>query len=254
MRTLFRAALISLAIGIAACSPRVDAPQLGLYRAVLRLPGGDAPFGLEVAREQQRYVLYLLNGAERTRVSDVKVTQGELTATFPGYENTLRAKVKRDSLEGSVTLIKAGGKEQVIPFVAKLGETYRFYAKSSTDNADVDGTWDATFTNEKGETSKAILLFEQGHDHVTGSVMTPTGDHRFLEGQVHGEELQVSTFAGGLACLAERRAVSRQGRVGHAGRHLVSKLPRRGAISAAFLSRASRPGLRSHRADVRAPR
>jgi hypothetical protein len=222
MRTLFRAALISLAIGIAACSPRVDAPQLGLYRAVLRLPGGDAPFGLEVAQEQQ--------------------------------QNTLRATMNRDSLEGSVTLIKAGGKEQVIPFVAKLGETYRFYAKSSTDNADVDGTWDATFTNEKGETSKAILLFEQGHDHVTGSVMTPTGDHRFLEGQVHGEELQVSTFAGGLACLAERRAVSRQGRVGHAGRHLVSKLPRRGAISAAFLSRASRPGLRSHRADVRAPR
>jgi peroxiredoxin len=201
MRTLFRAALISLAIGIAACNPRVDAPQLGLYRAVLRLPGGDAPFGLEVAQEQQQYVLYLINGAERTRVSDVKVKNGELTAMFPGYENTLRATMNRDSLEGSVTLIKAGGKEQVIPFVAKLGETYRFYAKSSTDNADVDGTWDATFTNEKGETSKAILLLEQSHDHVTGSVMTPTGDHRFLEGQVHGEELQVSTFAGGLAYL-----------------------------------------------------
>jgi peroxiredoxin len=201
MRTLFRAALISLAIGIAACNPRVDSPQLGLYRAVLRLPGGDAPFGLEVAQEQQQYVLYLINGAERTRVSDVKVKDGELTASFPGYENTLRAKMNRDSLEGSVTLIKAGGKEQVIAFVAKLGETYRFYAKSSTDNADVDGTWDATFTNEKGETSKAILLFEQGHDRVTGSVMTPTGDHRFLEGQVHGEELQVSTFAGGLAYL-----------------------------------------------------
>src|SRR4029453_13136091 len=104
----------------------VAAPQLGLYRAVLRLPGGDAPFGLEVAKEQQQYVLYLINGAERTRVSDVKGTDGELTATFPGSENSLRAQAKSDSLEGSVTLIKAGGKEQVIPFVAKLGETYRF--------------------------------------------------------------------------------------------------------------------------------
>jgi peroxiredoxin len=200
-RTLLPAAFVSIAFGIAACTSRVDAPQVGLYRAVLRLPGGDAPFGLEVAQEQQQYVLYLINGAERTRVSDVKVTDGELTAMFPGYENTLRAKMNRDSLEGSVTLIKAGGKEQVIPFAAKLGETYRFHPESSTDKAAVEGTWDATFTDEKGETSKAILLLEQSHDHVIGSAMTPTGDHRFLEGQTSGDELQLSTFAGGLAYL-----------------------------------------------------
>ena len=163
-RTLLRAALVAISIGVVACNSRVETPQLGIYRAVLSLPGGDTPFGLEVAQEQQQYVLYLINGAERTRVSDVKVTDGELTATFPGYENTLRAKINRDSLEGSVTLIKASGKEQVIPFVAKRGEAYRFHAKSSTDNADVDGTWDTTFTNEKGETTKAILLLEQSHD------------------------------------------------------------------------------------------
>jgi len=200
-RTLLRAALVAISIGVVACNSRVETPQLGVYRSVLSLPGGDTPFGLEVAQEQQQYVLYLINGAERIRVSDVKVTDGELTATFPGYENTLRAKINRDSLEGSVTLIKAGGKEQVIPFVAKRGEAYRFHAKSSTDNADVDGTWDTTFTNEKGETTKAILLLEQSHDRVTGSAMTPTGDHRFLEGQMHGDELQLSTFAGGLAYL-----------------------------------------------------
>jgi thiol-disulfide isomerase/thioredoxin len=200
-RTLIRAALVSIAIGLAACDPRVATPQIGIYRAVLKLPGGDAPFGLEIAQEQQRYVLYLINGAERTRVDTVNVANGELTAMFPGYENSLRATLHRDGLEGSVTLIKAGGKEQVIPFAAKLGDTYRFHAEAATDNADVDGTWDATFTNDKGETSKAILLLEQQHDRVTGSVMTPTGDHRFLEGQMHGDELQLSTFAGGLAYL-----------------------------------------------------
>lgn len=31
--------------------------------------------------------------------------------------------------------------------------------------------------------------------------MTPTGDHRFMDGQMHGDELQLSTFAGGLAYL-----------------------------------------------------
>lgn len=197
----FRFALLLTAIAIAACSSRVDTPQLGVYRAVLRLPGGDTPFGVEIAQEQQRYVLYLINGIERTRVDNVNVADGELTAVFPGYENSLRATMHRDRLEGSVTLVKAGGKEQVIPFAAKLGQLYRFYANPTSDNADVGGTWEATFTNEEGETSQAILLLEQQHDHVSGSVMTPTGDHRFLEGQIHGEELQLSTFAGGLAYL-----------------------------------------------------
>ena len=197
----FRAGLLLMAIGVAACSPRKDAPQVGLYRAVLQLPGGDTPFGLEVAQERQQYVLYLINGTERTRVSNVKIADGELTAMFPGYENSLRANMYRDRLEGSVTLIKAGGKEQVIAFQARLGETYRFYSEATTDNADVHGTWEATFTNDEGATSRAILLLEQSHDRVTGSVMTPTGDHRVLEGQVRGDELQLSTFAGGLAYL-----------------------------------------------------
>lgn len=200
-RSIVRATLLLAAIGIAACNPRVDAPQVGVYRAVLRLPGGDTPFGLEIAEEQQQYVLYLQNGSERTRVSNVKVANGELTAMFPGYENSLHATMHRNGLEGSVTLIKAGGKEQVIPLAATLGDTYRFYKEAATDNADIDGTWDATFTNDEGETSKAILLLEQQHDHVTGSVMTPTGDHRFLEGQMRGDDLQLSTFAGGLAYL-----------------------------------------------------
>jgi thiol-disulfide isomerase/thioredoxin len=201
-RAHFRLSLLLLtAIASAACNPRIDEPQLGVYRAVLRLPGGDTPFGFEIAREQQQYVLYLTNSDERTRVSNVKVADGELTATFPGYENSLRANLHRDSLDGSVTLIKAGGREQVIPFSAKLGETYRFYEKPATDNADVAGTWEATLTDDHGEPTHAILLLEQRFDRVTGSVMTPTGDHRFLEGQMHGDELQLSTFAGGLAYL-----------------------------------------------------
>src|SRR5678816_2838514 len=72
-RTHFRFALLLIAIAIAACNHRVEAPQLGVYRAVLRLPGGDTPFGFEVSQEQQQYVLYLKNGTERTRVSNVKI-------------------------------------------------------------------------------------------------------------------------------------------------------------------------------------
>lgn len=206
-----RLALISLVIAAAylsGCSSRVSEPTVGQYRAVVELPGGEAPFGLEIAREENGFALYLQNGNERTRVPGVTVGDGEIRAKFPGYENSLHAKLKRDGLEGSVTLIKAGGVEQVIPLKAKLDENYRFYPKAVADNADVAGRWAVTFTDDEGENSKAVAVLEQQHDRVTGTVMTPTGDHRFLEGQVHGDEVQLSTFAGGLAYLYKLKVVN----------------------------------------------
>lgn len=189
---------------LAGCGRPMAEPRAGIYRATLKLPGGATPFGLEVARENDRFVLYLTNASERTRVDNVTLADQQLTAQFPGYENTLRARMYRDRLEGDVTLIKAGGKEQVIPFEARLvvkpGEDYRFYKEPLTDNADLAGRWEMTLTSA-GETTQAVAIFEQQHDRVTGTVMTPTGDHRFLEGQVHGDSAQLSTFAGGLAYL-----------------------------------------------------
>jgi hypothetical protein len=201
--------LLSAAIALAACNHRLDEPVLGVYRATLALPGGEAPFGMEIAKEQQRYVLYLINGDERTRVSNVDVRNRELTAVFPGYENRLRAQMRRQGLEGSVTLMNAGGKEQVIPFKATLGDAWRFDEHSLTDNADVAGRWEMTLTGSDGQQTQAVGLFEQKHDRVTGTVMTPTGDHRFLEGQVRGDDVQLSTFAGGPAYLYKLRVNSK---------------------------------------------
>lgn len=201
-------ALAMLLFGLCACA-RVNSPTVGAYRAVLQLPGGETPFGLDVAQEDGKTVLYLVNGTERARVSDVQVADGELRARFPGYENTLRAKMRRKRLEGEVVLIKTRGEQQVIPFKAELGQSWRFYEQPSTDNADVSGRWQMTLT-EDGKDTPAVAELQQEHDQVTGTVLTPTGDHRFLAGQVHGEELRLATFAGGLAYLYRLR-VNAQG-------------------------------------------
>jgi thiol-disulfide isomerase/thioredoxin len=193
------------------CGRTVDEPQTGAYRATLKLPGGDAPVGLEVAQEKDRFVLYLVNATERTRVDNVTIADGQLTAVFPGYENTLRTKMYRDRLEGNVTLIKDQGKEQVIPFQARRGQSYRFYDDALSDNADLAGRWEMTLTSD-GKDTAAVAIFEQEHERITGTVLTPTGDHRFLEGQVHGDEAQLSTFAGGLVYLYKMK-VNAQGQL-----------------------------------------
>jgi len=187
------------------CSSRSRELQPGSYRAVLELPGGELPFGLDVAQEEGGVVLYLVNGEERVRVSEVEVADGQLTAKMPGFENTLTARVRGDRLEGEVALLRAGGERQVLPLKAELGPTWRFFETPLTDNADVGGRWSVTFTSDDGGTSSGVAEFVQTFERVTGTILTPTGDHRFLAGEAHGDELFLSRFDGASAYLYRAR-------------------------------------------------
>ena len=202
------AALVVLAAFLFAtwgCRPRSHELEPGSYRAVLESPGGELPFGLDVAREESGLVLYLVNGKERVRVPEVVVEAGKLTARMPGYENALTATISGDELEGEVTLVRAGGQRQTMPLKARRGETWRFIDEPLTDNADFSGRWSVTFTSDKGKTSPGVAEFEQRFGAVTGTILTPTGDYRFLAGDAHGDELQLSRFDGAQAHLFRAR-------------------------------------------------
>ncbi len=65
-----------------------------------------------------------------------------MTATVPGYETTLQARVRGTQLTGEVTMTGSGGVKQKLPFAATLGQTWRFHESALTDNIDVQGRWD----------------------------------------------------------------------------------------------------------------
>ena len=197
--------LISAATVVAGCGRLGADLEPGRYRAVLEVPGGDLPFGLEVAREDDTPVLYLVNGAERIRVPDVAVADGRLTATMPGFQNTLTAAIDGDRLEGEVTLVRPGGGQQVLPFAAERGQTWRFFETPSSDNVDVSGRWEVTFTSDAGRETRGVAEFEQSFEQVTGTILTPTGDHRFLAGEARGDEVFLSCFDGARAYLYRLR-------------------------------------------------
>lgn len=195
----FLAALLVLA-ALAACGPPAKI-EPGWYRAVLTLPGGELPFGLELAQENGAWVGYLVNGPERVRVPEVMVDGRALRMTMPGFGNRLSAKRKHDRLEGEVVLVKAGGKEQHIPLVAVPGESYRFFKDPHTDNADVSGRWAVTFTDQDGKKSEGIAEFRQKFHEVTGTFLLLTGDHGYLAGEIRDNELHLSAFDGAHAFL-----------------------------------------------------
>jgi peroxiredoxin len=181
--------------------------KLGTYRVVLQTPGGELPFGLELKQQDSGLVGYLINGQERLQLSDVNITGSHLEIRMPGYENVLTADAAGNELQGEVFLVKPNGKNQHVPLHAALGQTHRFFENASSDNADVSGRWAVKFIDDSGAPEVAVGEFSQSHDVVSGTILTTTGDHRYLAGQVKGDELYLSTFDGAHVFLYKAKII-----------------------------------------------
>ena len=202
-----RLAAAALVVSPAACGYFGNV-EFGTYRAVLTLPGGEAPFGLEIKDESGAPVAYLINGPERVRISDVRMKGRRIEMTMPGFGNRLKATRTASGLKGEVILVKRDGVEQKIPLRAELGATHRFFAEPATDNADVSGRWAATFTESDGKRAPAVGEFSQSFHVLTGTFLRMTGDQRYLAGEMRGDELYLSAFDGSHVYLLRGRVAA----------------------------------------------
>ena len=178
---------------LGACGKPAQAPS-GSYRAVLTLPAGELPFGLEVTQEKGAPVATLVNGANRVRAESTSFADGRLTLDFPSYESRLEAEVKPDgTLAGTAHLYRRSGKVDV-PLAAAPGMSWRFFAQPDKPGADLSGRWLIETQGDAPE--KGLLLLRQAGNRIEGTVQFPSGDERFLVGEVSGTRFALSTFDG----------------------------------------------------------
>jgi thiol-disulfide isomerase/thioredoxin len=88
-----------------------------------------------------------------------------------------------------------------MPLRAELGQSWRFFPPGGAAAVDVSGRWSVTFRDDEGKETPAVGEFRQAGDELTGTFLTPTGDHRYLAGQVRHRTLHLSTFDGAHAFL-----------------------------------------------------
>jgi hypothetical protein len=192
--------LLLVLVVAAGCEPKSRELEPGLYRAVIELPGGDVPFGLDVVREKAGVALYLVNGRDRVRVPAAKAITGELTAELPGVGNGLRASISGDELEGEVTLAGTAGEKSTLDFSAVRGQGWRFVEQPRSDNADFSGRWAVAMTDDSGRKSPGVAEFTQSFHVVAGTVRTAAWQQP-LAGDANDEELELSLFDGRQAVL-----------------------------------------------------
>ena len=178
-----------------------DADWVGNYRAALQLPGGELPFGLEIAIENGKPIAWLVNQPERVKVTEVSIAGDAIEMRMPGYEHRLTAQRNGPQLRGELFMVKSKGKRQHIPFTAQRDQPARFFPEPAEPGGELSGRWAAEFFPDEGTRYIAVGEFQQQGSRVTGTFLTPTGDYRYLTGELREGKLYLGTFNGGLVFL-----------------------------------------------------
>lgn len=194
--------MAALMLTLIGCSKSAEPLPVGTWRSVVELPGGELPFTLEMINPDGPGVkAYVINGEERVPVTHMTFTDGDLLIDFPAFNNRIKATLENGELNGTLTLTKRHGKLQVMPITLKAGQTHRFYRERPDVKADFGGRWRVDFIDQEGVHIQSVADFVQENGRVTGTFRTPTGDYRFLEGEVKERTLKLSTFDGAHAFL-----------------------------------------------------
>jgi thiol-disulfide isomerase/thioredoxin len=187
-RLLVLFALIAL---VAGCGSEVK-DLSGTWRGVVRMQNQDLPFTFTLTKDQAQYKAVIHNADENLTLDDVSLVDDTLVMVMHIFDAQIRAKISNDQLSG--VFIKNYDLSATIPFVATKGYNYRFVAKEKA-NVDYTGKYSITFTNEK-DTTLAVGIFTQNDNEVKGTFLTPTGDYRYLQGNVINDTLKLSAFDG----------------------------------------------------------
>lgn len=174
--------------------------KTGLWRATVEIQGRELPFNFEVQGDDLNDIrIYLINAEERLLLDEVVINGDSIDITLHIFDANFKAVIKGDTLEG--LFIKNFAKDYRLPFRAVHGQSHRFAkANNQPETPDFEGKYEVQFIHE-ADTTPAIALFKQSGDSVTGTFLTPTGDYRFLQGNVVDGTLHLSTFDGNYAYL-----------------------------------------------------
>lgn len=166
----------------------------GTWRAVLELQGQELPFTFDLEKKGDQYVAWIKNGQERLYLDEIKVTADSITMNVHIFDAVFKAAINGQELNGLFIIQYADNYR--VPFRATHGNDYRFTPTDTTASAlDFSGKYAVQFFNENN-TVEALGIITQKGNYAEGTFLTPTGDYRYLEGNVVNDTLWLSGFDG----------------------------------------------------------
>lgn len=183
-----------------------QALQNGIWKGELTVAENKkAPFLFEVSNaDSDAASVILMNGEERVKLDSVYFQSDTLVIPIAAYDAYIKGIISGDVIEG-MFIKNYIENDPGVPFHATFGVKERFELAETSSNTPIDGKWDVLFISEKGDTARNVGVFKSENNVVTGSVLTNSGDLRFLEGVYTESGVDLSAFGGLSPYLIEIR-------------------------------------------------
>ncbi|WP_299207938.1 TlpA disulfide reductase family protein [uncultured Dokdonia sp.] len=205
--------LLLLCLSALSCETKSPTFRTGFWRATLDVQDDkQLPFIFEVKDNE---TLVIQNAEERITVDEIEINGKEIRIQTPVFEGYFQGTFSDDGKQITGDFIKPS-LDRVVPFQMIYGDGVRFSANrvggresaspagrsGKKPTTTITGNWETVFSeNGPEDTYIAKGIFRQDGRNVTGTFRTTTGDYRFLEGVIDGDQLQLSTFDGAHAFL-----------------------------------------------------
>lgn len=175
---------------------RSEAINNGSWRFELQTQEAKIPFIITLNQSQDQLQGQLFNGKETIPLKNISHRGNSISIPLDPYEISLE--LRKDSaskLTGHLVKHNKNPKVQ-IPVMGEFGQEERFPGSKKTPVIQLTGNWAVTLAHTASNKEQGVIVFKQEGNKLTGSILTPTGDYRYLEGYVSGNEFQAASFDG----------------------------------------------------------
>ncbi|RMB60500.1 TlpA family protein disulfide reductase [Dokdonia sinensis] len=196
MKNIFWFILILSALS---CKNEPRTLKSGLWRATLEVQDKEQlPFIFE-SKEDGTLVIH--NAEERILIDEIKIKGDSIRIQAPVFEGFFAGVFDKSGQTISGDFIKPS-LDRIVPFEMVYGEALRFRESVKNPTQNISGNWETIFSPESdADRYIAKGIFSQKGNIITGTFRTTTGDYRYLEGTMDGNEFKLSTFDGAHAFL-----------------------------------------------------
>ncbi|MEZ4937739.1 MAG: TlpA disulfide reductase family protein [Crocinitomicaceae bacterium] len=157
------------------------------------------PFYFDVKiEENQKLIFAIVNGDENIEINSYKIIDDSLYIYLPVFNSEFHIQILDGYNICGKWMNYAKGENYAIPLVGYKTKEDRFSFKETKKNINFTGNYEVVFSPQE-DPWKAVGLFHQKKNRITGTFLTETGDYRFLEGNAYGNEIFLSCFDGSHA-------------------------------------------------------
>ena len=195
MRNIWTSFVVTFILGSlsAVAAPKI---QDGSWLFELQTNNSVVPFIVDLNWKGQELTGVIHNGKEKINLGQLKIKKDKLIIPVQSYEITIELEVNNGKKMTGHLIRHNKNPISKNMVTATYGIKERFPIVTEIPKKDFSGRYSVTILDEDGKSSPGVLVLTQKQMVIDGSLLTPTGDYRYFEGQVIGNEFVAASFDG----------------------------------------------------------